>query len=140
MPSIQYPESNLDCYVTFHTLYCTVQYSMYYHLKNPLVLLSKQGCRLGFSFCSKVYHVYHPLYKMVLSTPIPSEWSKEISDKYAPIRILGKGGFASVTLARRKDSEELVAIKVRYLSSPKMFWSIFRLSTHYVSRLQALQS
>ena len=60
---------------------------------------------------------------MALSTPIPSEWSKEISEKYDPIRILGKGGFASVTLARRKDSEELVAIKVRYLSSHKMLWS-----------------
>ena len=109
--------------VKFHTLYCTVLYSTYYHLKNALVLRSNQVCRLGFSFCLNVHHVYHPLYEMVLSTPIPSEWSKEISEKYDPIRILGKGGFASVTLARRKDSEELVAIKVRYLSKPKMLWS-----------------
>ena len=33
----------------------------------------------------------------------PNEWPSEIKESYDPIRILGKGGFASVVLAREKS-------------------------------------
>ena len=45
----------------------------------------------------------------------PPQWPPEVTEKYEPIRRLGKGGFATVLLARQKatDKEEvLVAIKV----------------------------
>lgn len=43
-------------------------------------------------------------------------WPREVLDKYAPIRTLGKGAFATVVLARRKlttkgDENRLVAMK-----------------------------
>jgi serine/threonine protein kinase len=43
-------------------------------------------------------------------------WPKEVFDKYKPVRPLGKGGFATVFLAKRKSTskengDELVAIK-----------------------------
>ncbi|OEU17491.1 kinase-like protein [Fragilariopsis cylindrus CCMP1102] len=44
---------------------------------------------------------------------IPKEWPTEVSNIYSPIRVLGKGGFASVVLARDKnDSKTKVAVKV----------------------------
>ncbi len=58
------------------------------------------------------------------SIPTHNEWPDTIIDKYTPIRVLGKGGFASVILAKRKlstdnntipkegDHLEFVAIKV----------------------------
>ena len=49
----------------------------------------------------------------------PEEWPPEIQESYEPIRILGKGGFASVVLAREKNmtpcngsKNQKVAIKV----------------------------
>lgn len=43
----------------------------------------------------------------------PKDWPKEISDVYEPIRELGRGGFASVLLAQRKDDhKQQVAIKL----------------------------
>jgi serine/threonine protein kinase len=36
----------------------------------------------------------------------PDEWPLEIQESYDPIRILGKGGFASVVLAREKKATE----------------------------------
>lgn len=36
---------------------------------------------------------------------VPSAWPNEIKEKYDPIRVLGKGGFASVILARRRHPE-----------------------------------
>ncbi|KAL7461533.1 hypothetical protein ACHAXS_001952 [Conticribra weissflogii] len=52
--------------------------------------------------------------------PAPPEWTKEIADLYTPIRVIGKGGFASVWMAKRKcqkdknnESNDIdVAIKV----------------------------
>ena len=32
-----------------------------------------------------------------------SEWPKEISDAYSPVRVIGKGGFASVWMAKKKS-------------------------------------
>jgi serine/threonine protein kinase len=47
------------------------------------------------------------------SLPIPKEWPKEVSDNFDPVRVLGKGGFASVILARDKtNSKALVAMKI----------------------------
>lgn len=48
---------------------------------------------------------------------IPSQWPPEVSEIYEPVRELGRGGFASVILARRKDAgkdcvDKLVAMKV----------------------------
>ena len=43
---------------------------------------------------------------------IPVEWHKEVSHAYTPLRILGKGAFASVVLARDKTSNKKVVIKV----------------------------
>jgi serine/threonine protein kinase len=44
---------------------------------------------------------------------IPNEWPNKIKESYEPIRILGKGGFASVVLARNKNNkQQKVAIKV----------------------------
>ena len=40
---------------------------------------------------------------MVMMEP-PNEWPSEIQESYDPIRILGKGGFASVVLARTKPT------------------------------------
>ena len=44
----------------------------------------------------------------------PPQWPPEVVEKFDPVRILGVGGFASVVLARRKDTspEQLVAMKV----------------------------
>lgn len=44
----------------------------------------------------------------------PEQWPAVVVEKYEPIQILGKGGFASVCLARCKDGakNKLVAIKV----------------------------
>ena len=52
-----------------------------------------------------------------------SEWPKEISDAYSPVRVIGKGGFASVWMAKKKsgatsvdnnddDDDDHVAIKL----------------------------
>lgn len=44
---------------------------------------------------------------------VPAEWPPEVVDKYIPIRVLGKGGFALVVLAREKQApKRLVAMKV----------------------------
>jgi serine/threonine protein kinase len=32
----------------------------------------------------------------------PDSWPKEIKDLYSPVRVIGKGGFASVWMAKRK--------------------------------------
>lgn len=39
----------------------------------------------------------------------PNEWPSEIKESYDPIRILGKGGFASVVLARKKLATSVMA-------------------------------
>jgi len=45
--------------------------------------------------------------------PPPSQWPKDIGDVYTPIRVIGKGGFASVWMAKKKDSnDDHVAIKL----------------------------
>jgi serine/threonine protein kinase len=50
---------------------------------------------------------------------VPTQWPAEVAKTYEPIRVLGKGGFASVVLARKKvnnktdgKEESLAAIKV----------------------------
>lgn len=44
---------------------------------------------------------------------IPPEWPPDVVDKYTPIRILGKGGFASVILAKENQNpNHMVAIKL----------------------------
>lgn len=49
----------------------------------------------------------------------PSEWPEDICNLYSPVRVIGKGGFASVWMARKKTkqnddntSDDHVAIKV----------------------------
>lgn len=42
----------------------------------------------------------------------PSEWPQEVRESFDPIRILGKGGFASVVLAREKVKREAAAAAV----------------------------
>jgi serine/threonine protein kinase len=39
----------------------------------------------------------------------PKEWPKEIAESYDPMRVLGSGGFASVVLARKKNSDKISA-------------------------------
>eukprot|EP01082_Thalassiosira_pseudonana_P002531 g2103.t1 g2103 contig11:721472-722983(+) len=50
------------------------------------------------------------------STPPPPQWPREVCKKYSPIRVIGKGGFASVWMAKAKDAssekDAHVAIKV----------------------------
>ena len=47
------------------------------------------------------------------SMEVPNQWPPEVTASYDPIRNLGKGGFASVVLARSKiNRSELVAMKV----------------------------
>ena len=44
---------------------------------------------------------------------VPKEWPPEVVELYAPVRVLGAGGFASVILARsKKDPKDMVAMKV----------------------------
>ena len=44
---------------------------------------------------------------------VPPEWPPDVVDKYTPIRVLGKGGFASVILAQEKQKpNRMVAIKM----------------------------
>eukprot|EP00571_Detonula_confervacea_P009793 CAMPEP_0172299316 /NCGR_PEP_ID=MMETSP1058-20130122/1672_1 /TAXON_ID=83371 /ORGANISM="Detonula confervacea, Strain CCMP 353" /LENGTH=446 /DNA_ID=CAMNT_0013008743 /DNA_START=197 /DNA_END=1537 /DNA_ORIENTATION=- len=49
--------------------------------------------------------------------PPPAEWPEEIIDLYSPVRVIGKGGFASVWMAKKKkksssEDEDHVAVKV----------------------------
>lgn len=48
--------------------------------------------------------------------PPPAEWPEEVSSCYTPIRAVGKGGFASVWMAKRKtpncSNDDHVAIKI----------------------------
>eukprot|EP00574_Skeletonema_japonicum_P004478 CAMPEP_0201718182 /NCGR_PEP_ID=MMETSP0593-20130828/3747_1 /ASSEMBLY_ACC=CAM_ASM_000672 /TAXON_ID=267983 /ORGANISM="Skeletonema japonicum, Strain CCMP2506" /LENGTH=429 /DNA_ID=CAMNT_0048208415 /DNA_START=32 /DNA_END=1321 /DNA_ORIENTATION=+ len=38
------------------------------------------------------------------STPTPPQWPKECNEQYAPVRVVGTGGFGSVWMAKRKDA------------------------------------
>jgi serine/threonine protein kinase len=57
---------------------------------------------------------------MNMTIKVPEQWPPEVADLYEPLRELGRGGFASVVLARRRKSrsdvnnekDNLVAIKV----------------------------
>lgn len=54
---------------------------------------------------------------MSSTPPPPTDWPQEVSDLYSPVRVIGKGGFASVWMATPKTSKtgsakEHVAIKV----------------------------
>jgi serine/threonine protein kinase len=47
--------------------------------------------------------------------PTLDEWPREVRDLYDPIRVIGKGGFASVWMANQKEphiDEDQVAIKI----------------------------
>ena len=48
--------------------------------------------------------------------PVPEQWPPEVAESFEPVRYLGKGGFASVILGKRKTAEEgkpkFVALKV----------------------------
>jgi 3-phosphoinositide dependent protein kinase-1 len=46
------------------------------------------------------------------SIQAPPQWPPEVVELYEPLRELGRGGFASVILARNKKSGEFHAIKV----------------------------
>lgn len=50
--------------------------------------------------------------QVVRTMEIPREWSKEVSDAYTPVLVLGRGAFASVVLGKDKKTKERVAIKV----------------------------
>ena len=49
---------------------------------------------------------------------VPKEWPPQVAELYSPIRLLGKGGFGAVMLAKKKrdkkdgDKDVMVAIKV----------------------------
>ncbi|CAB9512216.1 IPL1-related protein kinase 2 [Seminavis robusta] len=48
-----------------------------------------------------------------MTTAVPPQWPPAVAEAYEPLGQLGKGGFASVLLARRKtDHNDLVAMKV----------------------------
>lgn len=53
---------------------------------------------------------------MAAPIAVPKQWPAEVSKSYDPVRVLGVGGFASVTLARKKNpkagEDKLVAIKI----------------------------
>ena len=53
---------------------------------------------------------------MAAPIAVPKQWPAEVSKSYDPVRVLGVGGFASVTLARKKNpkagDDKLVAIKI----------------------------
>lgn len=38
------------------------------------------------------------------STPTPPQWRRECNDQYTPVRVIGKGGFGSVWMAKRRDA------------------------------------
>ena len=47
--------------------------------------------------------------------PPPHEWPRNVRDLYEPVRVIGKGGFASVWMANEKEqhsNEDQVAIKI----------------------------
>ena len=43
---------------------------------------------------------------------VPLEWPPEVAELYDPVQELGRGGFASVLLARHKQFQDCHAIKV----------------------------
>lgn len=45
---------------------------------------------------------------MASSIPVPKEWPEIIGETYTPLLVLGKGGFGSVVLARRKPGKKAV--------------------------------
>ena len=51
-----------------------------------------------------------------MSDQTPPEWPQEVCDQFVPVRVIGKGGFASVWMAKPKKSnsngEDQVAIKI----------------------------
>jgi serine/threonine protein kinase len=51
---------------------------------------------------------------MISKMDVPEHWPPEVKDQYEPISVLGKGGFASVVLAKVKNkaTKRYVAIKV----------------------------
>ena len=71
------------------------------------------------------------------TVPIPDQWPPEVAEEYEPIETLGKGGYASVMLARRKkqvndaskdSNDEYVAMKI--VGSRK----VTRMETGYAHR------
>ncbi len=47
--------------------------------------------------------------------PPPNEWPRKVRDLYEPVRVIGKGGFASVWMANEKEhptNKDQVAIKI----------------------------
>jgi len=44
--------------------------------------------------------------------PIPKEWPEQVQETYKPVRVLGKGGFGSVMLARHVTNKSTVAMKI----------------------------
>lgn len=62
----------------------------------------------------------------------PDEWPSEIQESYDPIRILGKGGFASVVLARRK----VTASRMEDLSSDETRGNTKKVAIKVVGSIQ----
>jgi serine/threonine protein kinase len=49
---------------------------------------------------------------MASKMDVPEHWPPEVQEQYEPIRVLGRGGFALVVLAKNKTTKNHVAIKV----------------------------
>lgn len=49
---------------------------------------------------------------MGATSPPPQIWPKECAKIYTPVRVIGRGGFAEVWMAKRKETSHHVAIKV----------------------------
>jgi serine/threonine protein kinase len=59
------------------------------------------------------------------------QWPKEVLEKYESVRILGKGGFASVFLAKRKSTTE--ESKEKFVAM-KLVRAKTKTETHYAHR------
>lgn len=87
-----------------------------------LSLVECSGLHLLCRYCS-VGVCFTLRYLRKMPVEVPSQWTAEVSELYEPVRTLGKGGFASVLLAKARASsstspssqggaDSLVAIKV----------------------------
>lgn len=47
-----------------------------------------------------------------MSDQTPPEWPQEVCDQFVPVRVIGKGGFASVWMAKNNSNGDQVAIKI----------------------------
>ena len=69
-------------------------------------------------------------------TKVPAEWQSALTDTYTLERELGRGGMATVYLARDLKHDRLVALKVLHPSSPRLGPERFLREVRTTARLQ----